>query len=117
MPDLTEAEEWKAIGNRLRISRGYLGFTQEQVAQHMGLPRPSVTLIEDGTRKVTILELRKFARLYGRPPGYFTGDVPETLALCPELARKAEGLDAADKEEVARFVEFLKWRKLSREQL
>jgi len=42
------------------------GLTQDQVSRELGISRPAVTLIENGTRTVSSLELDRFAFLYGR---------------------------------------------------
>lgn len=57
--------EQQALGARLRAARENAGMSQGQVARAMGLHRPSVTWIEQGTRKVSALELDRLATLYG----------------------------------------------------
>ena len=52
------------IGIRLRHQREALGFTQKQVAEYLGLHRPTISEIEAGRRDVTSQELFEFARLY-----------------------------------------------------
>jgi len=52
------------IGTRLRHQREALGFTQKQVAEYLGLHRPTISEIEAGRRDVTSQELFEFARLY-----------------------------------------------------
>ena len=67
-------DDRKAMGDRLREAREYLGFSQEEVATYLGVPRSALSLIEAGTRKVDALELKKLAGLYKRPVAYFTGE-------------------------------------------
>lgn len=104
-------DERNQIGDRLRRAREYMGLSQEEVANALGLPRPSITHIEQGARKVEGIELSKLAKLYRRTLDYLlTGtepvsDGPEQLAF---LARAVKGLSEKDLEEVARFAEFLK---------
>jgi transcriptional regulator with XRE-family HTH domain len=104
-------DERNQIGDRLRQAREYVGLSQDEVASVLGLPRPSITNIELGMRKVEALELSKLAKLYRRTLDYLlTGvepapDGPEQLAF---LARAVKGLSEKDLEEVARFAEFLK---------
>jgi transcriptional regulator with XRE-family HTH domain len=99
------------FGDRLRQAREYVGLSQEEVATALGLPRPSITNIELGARKVEATELGKLAKLYRRTLEYLLTGVepapsgPEQLAF---LARAVNGLSANDLEEVARFAEFLK---------
>ena len=52
------------IGIRLRHQREVLGYTQKQVAESLGLHRPTISEIEVGRRDVTSQELFEFAKLY-----------------------------------------------------
>ena len=104
------------MGERLRQSREYLGFSQEEVAAFLGVSRPAVSLIETGQRKVEALELKRLADLYKRPAAYFTGgDAPEDSDSFGQeiahLARKAADLSSEDRAELGRFADFLRARK------
>jgi transcriptional regulator with XRE-family HTH domain len=104
----------KAMGDRLREAREYLGFSQEEVATYLGVPRTALTGIEAGTRKVDALELKKLATLYKRTVAFFTGeeadedDYSEDVA---HLARKASELSSEDRAELGRFADFLRAKK------
>ena len=65
--------EPELLGQRLREAREALGLPQSAVADHLDIPRPSVSEIEAGKRKVTFLELKRLAALYRRPIAYFSG--------------------------------------------
>jgi transcriptional regulator with XRE-family HTH domain len=111
-------EDRKALGERLREAREYLGFSQDQVATFLGVPRSALSLMETGQRKVEALELKKLAGLYKRPVGYFTGEEEEEASFGADvkhLARKVAELSADDREEVVRFADFLRARKKSKE--
>ena len=54
------------LGRRLRVAREARGLTQEDVAEHLDVSRPTVAQMELGNRAVTSLELDWLARLYGR---------------------------------------------------
>src|SRR5947207_14485156 len=71
---LPEDEEQERLGNRLRESREYLGLSQEFVAEHLGVPRASISAMENGKRKVSSLELKQLARIYKCSPSYFLGE-------------------------------------------
>lgn len=80
------------LARRLRVAREASGLNQEDVAQYLGVSRPTIAQIELGNRAVTSLELDRLAHLYGR-------DVKEFLAaeFRPEdalvvLFRSQEGL-------------------------
>lgn len=110
-------EERKALGERLRQAREYLGFSQDQVATFLGVPRSALSLMETGQRKVEALELKKLAGLYKRPVGHFTGEegaAPLDTDV-QHLARKASELSPDDREELGRFADFLRARKKKKE--
>ncbi len=112
-PPIRDSEsEWRRLGERLRESREYLGLSQEAVAEALGIPRPSVSAIEAGKRKVSSVELTRLARLYRRPYEFLLGEqgtnddaVDDTSK---ELYRAASELSDTDREQVLRFAQFLK---------
>src|SRR5438309_1202516 len=86
MPSNVEGDAEQAeLGARLRGAREYVGLSQEMVAQHLDVPRPAVSAMEHGSRKVSGLELKKLARLYGRPVGYFLGEGDDPVLEADEV--------------------------------
>jgi transcriptional regulator with XRE-family HTH domain len=110
-------DDRKTLGERLREAREYLGFSQDQVATFLGVSRSALSLIESGQRKVDALELKKLAGLYKRSVGYFTGEEEDAAigADVQYLARKVSELSSEDREELARFADFLRARKQKKE--
>ena len=101
------------LGERLREAREYVGLTQDEVAKRLGVPRSALSNIEAGQRKVDALELRTLAMLYQRPTAWFTeeGEAAAQPTLPKEvahLARAAASLSSRDREELARFADFLR---------
>lgn len=110
-PPLGEGEQaWAELGERLRRSREYLGFSQGEVAEHMSLSRPAITNIEAGRRKVSTFELARLAALYRQQYDFFLGDAPEVAQdeTTGALFRTAQELSERDKQQVLRFAEFLR---------
>lgn len=106
-------DERKELGNRLREAREYLGLSQDEAAKAVKLTRPAISLIETGQRKVDALELKRFADLYQRPVAAFTGEMDASAAKpqrVAHLARAAAALSEADKEELLKFAEYLRWK-------
>jgi len=114
-----EENERREIGVRLKETREYLGLSQDEVAKALKMPRPAVSLIENGERKVDALELKKFAALFDQSVEYFvSGPAKETkkepvfLARASKdvrsLAETATELSPQDRNELARFAEYLR---------
>ena len=112
-----ESTERAKLADRLREAREYLGLSQYQVAQYLGISRSALSNIETGQRKVEAVELMRLATLYKVPLTHFTGDPgPPGDALPPDiehLARKASKLTPKDREELGRFADFLRSRSQS----
>ena len=113
-PDLDR----KALGERLRLAREYVGLKQEDVARHLSIPRSALSHIEAGQRKVEALELSRMAKLYQRSISWFTGEGAPPEANLPDevahVARAAASLSPQDQQELARFADFLKSRAKTR---
>jgi transcriptional regulator with XRE-family HTH domain len=114
-PDLRAQDEVERaqLGEKLKEARKYLGLKQEDVAGYLNIPRTALGDIESGQRRVEAIELTRLAKLYKQPVSYFTGEDASTAALPPSvahLARKAAELSDQDREELGRFVEYLRSR-------
>ena len=101
------------LGQRLKEEREYRGFSQEEVARHLGVPRSAISLIESGSRRVSADELGRLAKLYQTTMESLAGhgqetSQPESVRL---LARAATDLSDTDRDEVLRFAQFLRSRK------
>ena len=106
----TSLSEPEQLGQRLREAREALGLPQTAVADHLDIPRPSVSEMETGRRKVTFLELKRLASLYRRPIAYFSGDTtePRDDETTSALYRTTSELNSSDREQVLRFAQFLR---------
>jgi transcriptional regulator with XRE-family HTH domain len=103
-----QSDEVQALARRLRESREYLGLSQEVVAEHLGVPRASVSAMEAGKRKVSSMELRDLARLYRTSVEHLLGEEPEQDPVVGALYRTAKDLKQEDREQVLRFAQFLR---------
>ena len=59
------------IGKRLAAARNSIGFTQEKVANYLGMKREVITYYETGSRPVSTSTLAVLADLYGYKLTYF----------------------------------------------
>lgn len=98
----------KRLAERLREAREAAGLSQEDVAQKLSMPRPAISQIENGHRRVEALELARLAKLYGRPLGFFADEEPVGARRLDALNRAAAALSEKDRAEVLRFAEFLR---------
>lgn len=106
-------ETRRHLGDRLREARKYLGLKQEEVAAYLKIPRTALTDIENGQRRVEVIELARLARLYRQPIGYFAGEEEASASLpvdVAHLARRAADLSVQDRNELGRFAEYLRTR-------
>jgi Zn-dependent peptidase ImmA (M78 family)/transcriptional regulator with XRE-family HTH domain len=87
----------KELGSRLRRIRESRAYTQEDLAELLGIPRSSVVQIESGNRSVDSLELMKLSEeLRFDPRGLFAEEFSEQKDSVRALFR-AEPRAAADK--------------------
>src|SRR5688572_19283687 len=98
----------KRLAVLLRKAREDKGLSQEEVADRLDVPRPAISQIENGHRRVEALELAMLAKLYGRPFSYFADEEPKESGRIEALARTAASLSDRDKEEVLRFAQYLR---------
>lgn len=96
---------YKAIGMRLKSTRESLGYTQDQVAQHLGINRVQLSYYENGKREIDMDTLIKLADLYGYSRAYFVqGGEPEPATL----SLRAQEFKAEDLNTVAMVNRFAK---------
>lgn len=100
------------IGSRLAIARTRAGLSQSQVSDKIGIPRPSISEIEAGRRRVAAEELVKFAELYSVDMDWLAGrgedkadPLRDRLLLA---ARKVANLKKEDLEKVIDLLASLK---------
>jgi len=116
---MTEDTDRVALGARLKEAREYRGFSQEDVAKCLGVSRSAISLIETGTRRLDILELRKLARLYESSIEDLTSEQPaqerepDSIKM---VARATAALSPEDRSEVLRFAQFLQTRKVGKQE-
>ena len=66
-----QTKEYADFALRLRKARLDAGLTQVQVAKKLKRPQSHVSNIESGQQRVDVVELRRFAKLYGKDVSYF----------------------------------------------
>lgn len=80
------------LGQRIREERKYRGQTQDEVARRVNVDRTSLNKIENGSRRVTALELAGIAEAIGvRMASFFEEPVSAVVSH-----RSSQGLDTVD---------------------
>jgi transcriptional regulator with XRE-family HTH domain len=71
LKDKAYRRQYKQFLAKLRRARKEAGLSQAKAAQLLGRPQPFLSKCEAGERRVDIVELCRFARIYKKPVTYF----------------------------------------------
>ena len=71
--EATRGPDYQRFLKRLRSARREAGLTQVEAARRLRTSQAFVSKSESGDRRVDVAELKRFARLYKKPPAYFLG--------------------------------------------
>jgi transcriptional regulator with XRE-family HTH domain len=63
--------EYRYLVVQLRKAREQQGLTQKGVAVQLGVTQSLVSKIEGGQYRIDVIQLQKFAKLYGRKINFF----------------------------------------------
>ena len=107
-PALEPSDIDETLARNIRSEREYLGLSQEDVANVLGVPRPAISSIENGRRKVSSGELAKLATLFGTTSDRLMGATRDEEPSVAALFRTAKALTEHDRAQVLRFAEFLR---------
>jgi transcriptional regulator with XRE-family HTH domain len=66
-----QTREYAYFVDRLKQARLEAGLTQVQVAKKLKRPQSHISNIESGQQRVDVVELQRFAKLYGKDIQYF----------------------------------------------
>lgn len=64
-------KEYAYFIEKLRKARQEAGLTQVQVAKKLKRPQSYISNVESGQQRVDVVELQKFAKMYGKDVNYF----------------------------------------------
>jgi transcriptional regulator with XRE-family HTH domain len=71
LKDPAYRQRYRQFLNRLREARQQARLTQVDVARKLRRPQSFVSKCESGERRVDVVELAEFARLYRKPLSFF----------------------------------------------
>ncbi|MEK7131714.1 MAG: helix-turn-helix transcriptional regulator [Patescibacteria group bacterium] len=60
------SKEYKEIIERLKKARIEVGLSQQAVADKLSKPQSYISKIESGERRLDVVEIKKFAKLYNK---------------------------------------------------
>lgn len=103
--DLDEARQ--RIASRLRSAREMAGLSQGQVAEILGIHRPTISEIEAGRRKVASEELLRFAEVY-RVSAVWLLDEQDEEDSDPHLQLAARELSRVSSEDLDRLLKIIR---------
>lgn len=101
-----ESMELAGLAGRLVAARKATKLTQEEVATHLGMSRPTFIAMEKGTRRPKRDELLKLAALYAIPLNTLLRNASRPQPLTPHL-RAGLDLSAGDQPQLQAAVELL----------
>lgn len=92
MPDPIDVH----VGSRIRLRRTLLGYSQDKLAQALGLTFQQVQKYERGTNRVGSSRLFQIAQILDVEPAYFFEDIPEEITGygVKGMAEQAEPFEA-----------------------
>lgn len=73
------ARELKILGEVLVRARECAGLKQSDVAVELGMPASYLSKIENGTRRLDVIELLRIAEAIGAEPGDIVGELRKRL--------------------------------------
>ncbi len=65
------SQRYQEIGTRLRLAREDAGLTQAEAAHRLGKNQSYISRCETGRRRLEVLELEAFCRLYQKSIDFF----------------------------------------------
>jgi transcriptional regulator with XRE-family HTH domain len=101
-----EKNKYKLIGARVKEARQKKGLSQKDLAEAVGFDSAtSISLIESGERRISIVDLEKTADTLNEELVYFLGAKPKV-----KVSFRADGLDEKDTEVIQHIIEMAKKR-------
>jgi transcriptional regulator with XRE-family HTH domain len=71
MTKSVQTKEYAYFVEKLRKARLEAGLSQDQVAKKIRRPQSHISNIESGQQRVDVVELQRFAKIYGKDINYF----------------------------------------------
>lgn len=106
--EINMKEVRQEIAKRLVLAREQSGLTQAQAAKQLEIPRPSISEIEAGRRRVAAEELIAFAKLYKVSVGWLSGeDSTENPEVNEKLLLAARSVSSLKQDDLNKVLDLL----------
>jgi len=106
----SKKDKYKFIGARIKKARQKKGLSQKTLAEMIGFDSAtSISLIESGERKISIVDLEKAAHTLNEELEYFLGTEPRV-----RVSFRADGLDKKDAKVIQHIIDMAKKRAYGR---
>ena len=94
----------KTLGKNLKTWRTRLGYSQNKLADFLGITRENISYYENGDRNIPIKHLEKIANLFGIEPDLlFNENIEAQEAEMSFAFRNDENLSSESLKNIARF--------------
>jgi len=103
MPSTTTSPSAVTVGHALKQARAAMGLTLKQVSESMGIAMSTISEIESGKRRISAVELYRFAKLYQRPISFFLEETEPSASFA--ILMRAAGTASVSKETIINFHE------------
>lgn len=114
---MTENNQTAIIGQNIKHLRESQGFTQEALAQYLGIARELVSYYESGSRSIPSAQLGKLADLFCINEFDFYESDPAKRKMNIAFAFRASSLESKDLESIAQFKKIVRNYMNMKEQL
>ena len=99
----------KIVGHNLKSWRKKFGYTQDTIADYLGIKRENISFYETGEREMPINHLEKLSDLFGIEPEMFLNENKEIINTEIAFAfRNTEKLSADSLRNIALFKKIVK---------
>lgn len=101
-------ETARIIGNNIKDFRIRFGFSQDHIANYLGVDRTTISKYESGEREISLINLNRLADLFGIEIEYLLEpDVANKTANLAFAFRK-QGIEEQDIKSIAEFQKVVK---------
>jgi len=96
------------IGRNVKAYREKLRYTQDAIANFLGVKRETISYYENGKREIDLIKLEKLANLFNVELQDLINEDPAVKELDFAIAFRTESLDESDLTQISEFQKIIK---------